>query len=284
MPDIVRSSHVKLYKYVPFDDGARAIIRDGTVKFSSPFEFNDPFDCSPRFNSNSAIEFVRRRPDIIKGAAKISNMSPAKRIQKKEQMIRRLGRKVSGEDFWREAVGNLGVFCLSRNPLNLLMWSHYADKHRGVVIEFNIPVLKDGGAAPASIDMINLLVPLTVTYLRERPEVDFRDTSRINVEKEFLTKGIDWEYEQEERVIDHIRGFGIHQYNRNEVLRSVIAGVNMTKKDREEVRDLITHLNNDQCLSLAVYEARLSTDSYEMYVPGRPDLLPDRSNAGGSGL
>jgi|SRR5580658_5344823 hypothetical protein len=30
-----------------------------------------------------------------------------------------------------------GVLCLSEAPANLLMWAHYADSHRGFVVEFD---------------------------------------------------------------------------------------------------------------------------------------------------
>ncbi|HFM4300322.1 TPA: DUF2971 domain-containing protein, partial [Escherichia coli] len=29
---------------------------------------------------------------------------------------------------------NVACLCLSKNPLNVLMWSHYADKHQGFVV------------------------------------------------------------------------------------------------------------------------------------------------------
>ena len=35
---------VKIYKYVPLSDG-QLIIASGTLKFTKPSEFNDPFDC-----------------------------------------------------------------------------------------------------------------------------------------------------------------------------------------------------------------------------------------------
>ena len=30
-----------------------------------------------------------------------------------------------------------GILCLTSNPDSVVMWSHYADKHRGIVIEFD---------------------------------------------------------------------------------------------------------------------------------------------------
>jgi len=38
---------IKRYKYLPFDIGSLKIITQGTIKFTKPSEFNDPFDCDP---------------------------------------------------------------------------------------------------------------------------------------------------------------------------------------------------------------------------------------------
>ena len=35
------------YKYLPFNEGSLKVITEGTVKFTCPLEFNDPFDCQP---------------------------------------------------------------------------------------------------------------------------------------------------------------------------------------------------------------------------------------------
>lgn len=37
---------------------------------------------------------------------------------------------------------NFGVLSLTRNPLNALMWSHYGDDHRGVVLGFDVDLSK----------------------------------------------------------------------------------------------------------------------------------------------
>ena len=34
-------------------------------------------------------------------------------------------------------INNIGIFSLSKVPDNILMWSHYADSHKGIVLEFD---------------------------------------------------------------------------------------------------------------------------------------------------
>lgn len=38
---------IYLYKYLPFNEGSLCVLTEGTVKFTSPLNFNDPFDCLP---------------------------------------------------------------------------------------------------------------------------------------------------------------------------------------------------------------------------------------------
>ena len=37
-----------LYKHVDATDGSLSIIRNGTLKFTKPQNFNDPFDCNQK--------------------------------------------------------------------------------------------------------------------------------------------------------------------------------------------------------------------------------------------
>ncbi|MES9903809.1 MAG: hypothetical protein ABW168_14180 [Sedimenticola sp.] len=46
------------YKYVPFSEGSLSIIKEGTMKFTPPTEFNDPFDCAPDIDANEYVKHV----------------------------------------------------------------------------------------------------------------------------------------------------------------------------------------------------------------------------------
>jgi hypothetical protein len=60
---------------------------------------------------------------------------------------------------YRERRNSLGVVSLSEDPLQLLMWAHYADEDRGAAIEIDIthPALlpgSDGGERYADIQRV----------------------------------------------------------------------------------------------------------------------------------
>lgn len=78
-----------LYKYVDIGTGINHILNGGTLKFSKPPSFNDPFELSEHFNTE-----VEQTSDAIAHFGYLENF--------------------------------FGILCLTKNPLNILMWSHYA--------------------------------------------------------------------------------------------------------------------------------------------------------------
>ena len=99
------------------------------------------------------------------------------------------------------------VSCFSKNSKSLLMWAHYADKHKGVCIEYERPVSSD------FVDMI---------YSEKRPKLRLESLTRyiaavsvvgkdysqeiqrkmfLEAMEPFITKSKEWEYEQEVRCL-----------------------------------------------------------------------------------
>ena len=93
----------------------------------------------------------------------------------------------------------LGVICLSKNSNQPLMWAHYADSHRGLMIEFD-------NAHPtfnrqrSTEDDFGHLRP--VSYSKLRPELTMQTLDGGNAFEVFaLTKADPWRYEEEIRLI-----------------------------------------------------------------------------------
>lgn len=99
------------------------------------------------------------------------------------------------------------IVSLSTDHKNRLMWSHYADNHRGFCIEydFGADVLKDDGT-----------IVLPVTYSSIRPKIPYetmlfsekqtsRNVNSQNIDERFffsmLTKDEIWSYEKEWRIL-----------------------------------------------------------------------------------
>lgn len=108
-------------------------------------------------------------------------------------------------DVFRSQLHRMGILCLTEHPDNHLMWSHYADSHRGIVLEFDAahPFFDQRTFAEDEFRCLK-----RVTYAEARPSVTLFDPIAdpalvlANVAQEsFYTKGLHWEYEAEWRMV-----------------------------------------------------------------------------------
>lgn len=90
----------------------------------------------------------------------------------------------------RPILAAYGVLCFSRSWRSPVLWSHYADKHSGMCLGFDVPtgILKD-------ILYVKSRFPLTEADLRSGGPTDALR------ERLFCTKFQHWKYEKEVRVI-----------------------------------------------------------------------------------
>jgi len=93
---------------------------------------------------------------------------------------------------WKESINKkYGVLCFSRSWKSPVLWSHYADKHKGICLGFDTPdtllkkVIYKGERLPSDVKK-----ELNEGNLNGRVE-----------EKLLITKFEHWQYEEEERVI-----------------------------------------------------------------------------------
>jgi hypothetical protein len=124
----------------------------------------------------------------------------------------------------QEMAQKFGLLCFSLDWHNPLLWSHYADRHRGLALGFDVDE--------------QILKP--VSYTKNRPVLKKID---IEVANELLfTKYVDWNYEREARIYTSLEDrdpetrlyFG--NFGEQLVLREVIAGP-LCAVTKQELRD-----------------------------------------------
>lgn len=268
---------IRRYKYLPFDEGSLRIITDGTIKFTRPSELNDPFDCSPDVNTDGIEDYLKTRPDILRRAGEALKLSQEQLIKEQPAMINRLKTAAESGMLGQPASDKVGICSLSRDPLNLLMWAHYARYHTGFVVEFDIPLVVADVDSPPTDRFLDWLVPQVVEYEAAKPIVILSDDKDTKTRKQFLIKGEDWRYEQEERVIDYVRGPGIHKYDRATILRSVIAGMKMGNKEYTTLIESVAKVNCELDMAVEIYKAEPAKARFEIVIPSRNDLKPIKS-------
>lgn len=116
------------YKYRPADKFAIALLEDQEIKFSYAEEYNDPFDSKLIINVDSTTDSVLQ----------CLERSPIPEQNKKHIRERIRRGEITGDEYlqlaYKAAERTIMSSCFSGNPDSLLLWSHYADSHKGICV------------------------------------------------------------------------------------------------------------------------------------------------------
>ena len=148
-----------------------------------------------------------------------------------------------------------GLLCFSRNWHNPLLWNHYADRHTGLCLGFDVP---DKHLGP-------------VTYLKERLDIDNEVLHQPNLlppheaTKLLFTKYEHWHYEDEVRTFvtikdrDPEKGMYFAEFSESLQLAKVIVGAN-SEITRQKISDAL----GDLATSVEALKARLAFKSFRV--------------------
>jgi hypothetical protein len=237
-----------LYKYRSVADALR-ILCDRRVKISSARAFNDPFELSPIFvgqieqtnflalilkpESLHALYRQRRPPMSFSEHAAFMHASGEALFALFDQHGTMAFVKNTFEE---DVANNFPMFCLSEPNDDLLMWSHYADCHEGIVLGFST---EGWGPNPRAF--------LPVRYRDKRPEINLNDILSTSdrcfsvYTAAYTTKSKHWEYEGEFRCF-----FGSDPRITSEVakdgseMREIIFGCRCTRENRSVIASAAT--------------------------------------------
>lgn len=192
-----------LYKYLHIDKYSLATLESGQVWCSKPAKFNDPFDSQYSvgiFEEAFTQDRIRELFEHVYGWTKAKQRGRLTDFFLRDGTLRKTIRKRMEQRVEQlRACGDMGVFCLTEDSNNVLMWSHYAKDHKGMCIGFQRTpenALGDDG------------ICLPVTYTNQYLTAD---TIRIFLRKNFSpvthmmrTKSHHWKYEKEWRLFSEV--------------------------------------------------------------------------------
>ena len=243
-----------LYKYLSCPDGdkermewVRQILVEHKFYFASRQSFNDPFDCVIPDLSQIPGTFLKRFVEEFVDR-KFSNASEPEKLQ----MIVRLMSINALEEIrngLQKEVDKAGIVCFSKVRDDILMWAHYADKHKGLCLEF------DGSS--------------NCRFFGEAQPVEYEDYTPIPLHEDnncqmtraILTKSKHWSYEIEYRLFRP--GLAGQKLNYPvELLTGIIFGCMMPEKVRESIKQWV---EQGGC-RIAFFEARLKTAEFGLDI------------------
>jgi hypothetical protein len=256
---------------------AKLTLINRKVRYSAPNLFNDPFDTQTDLhfpfefeelkeptlqrlhdavNSNKPLPNADKHPHawivehFRKNRAKIPLSGSDLRIELMPAIEEGIGQLANSlpkmhQHLRDEFIQTAKIFCVSEVPDDLLMWSHYADNHKGAVIKYRcLPQLDN-----------MLCAAVRVAYQEEMPVMatleEWIDSAfgfcpldhKKMWNKTFATKSIHWAYEKEWRVIvsfeQPLADYTDFKIDPREI-GEVILGCRMLEHDKSEILDLLS--------------------------------------------
>ena len=144
----------------------------------------------------------------------------------------------------------MGIYSLSKTPLDELLWAHYANSHKGFCIEYDLDILlKNDGE--------NHVHSFPVLYSKKPPSIGFweiiRNKQKSMIKKFAFHKSKRWEYEQEHRIVTS--KIGLNSYN-HKALKSIYFGLKISETDKNRITNLL------QFRGINFYQIELEKNSY----------------------
>ena len=187
-----------------------------------------------------------------------------------------------------EDISNLydlaSIACFTETNNNQLMWSHYADSHKGFCVEYDLKLLpKD------SLEVCKHLFPVLygekriINYNLKKLNNELKELREAinkqyvyddieyfnNIIPLFITKGTAWAYEKEWRVIytkkDMYEIDDDVLYSCNipfSCISAVYLGYRIDKEVKENIIEICRRLSKER--NISVFQEILSDDSYEI--------------------
>jgi hypothetical protein len=253
----------RLYHYQSYVEAYLESALRGTVRFSKPRDFNDPWDCKPWFNVPMDASGRERLIEWFDRTAHTRNpdMDAATRAQRTEElrrspaMLSNLVQQAS-QGIEEEMKKRYRIYCLTTKSACPLMWAHYADKHRGICLEFDVW-------------QPDLCSAIKVQYRETYPSFPLDNDDDISI---FYAKSADWRYEDEYRLISEEAAFAFHSETLKThdgfytmppgALKSLIVGALVPSETRSQIKGMVAQLAPD----VIVREARCLSDQYQLEI------------------
>lgn len=303
---------MSLYKYTT-SEVAEFILKTKKVRITQPIAFNDPYDTYPKLNNLFPDEVLKDFYSKILADENIVNQVLDEAVTKEysklspwlksffstfpirkwfnHEAIKRYGsiqnafmekmdfnslKQIIVNHFLSLISSYIGILCFSKINNNLLMWSHYSDSHRGIVLEFD-----ESHPFFRQIDNPSITSIIEIDYTDKRPEIVF-DKFELTLEesleyakKIFFTKAVQWSYEEEFRLVKPIigkeklgnldrNGFDIFVMDfPEECLTGMIFGSKMKK---EKCDQFISIKKDSEFENISFRQAFLDPDKYIIQI------------------
>ncbi len=283
------------------------VLGSSSLRFTQPDYLNDPSEFLPcvdqfisqeRLSSEATLavtsvdldelfdtEFERAWRTLSRQERRSKDKSKTKSLFRKEFDAKRDLLRAQGSEFITSTIGSmdetlrdrfsesmrhkLGVLCLSSTGCSELLWAHYADGHKGFVLQFSSD---DEFFLPDPTDSETLSGAQPVIYGNDRPSLVEIIDEHNRLELYFFRKSIAWAYEEEWRIVRPIAKADDIRNNDGEpvalfrfppkALVAVILGHRATSALAQSIADALA--SNGEYRHVKLLRAEFTKDSYQI--------------------
>ena len=246
---------------------ALKILHENKLCFSSPVEFNDPFDSTFWLQNEGTKEEWEEHLYWIDLDEETVEYMLTYELQNMGENIYKLSNNIHEKPFknQRKFKNHAHILSLSRINNNILMWSHYASNHEGVCLCFKAELKDEKLGFYFDSEFLSLY---EVKYQKNIPKP-------LNVLKPtqnefkyfidfFTTKYIDWEYEKEYRLlVENIakEKKTLKQYEKNS-LEGIIFGLYTPLDSIRQIYEIVSENYSKEYNNVNYYECELVEGKY----------------------
>ena len=227
----------KLYRYRDFNEYSEDNILKGEVHFSFASDFNDPFDAAIKLNFDKIEKELEPKKYIIE---------LVKQIPQRDKLYKCIQKKIF-EEFQKY----IKIACFSEYKDSMLMWSHYANYHKGFCIEYD-----------TSKSELFEKYMLPIIYKKDRYDATkcfLTKNKNIGVNP-VLYKSNVWEYEKEWRMFDYASNF--EEGKDFMVLKDAITAIYLGACMKENEEDRVRRWAKKK--EIVVYKMKLDDETYKL--------------------
>ena len=245
-----------LYTYYNFNKYSLSVLINKEVWFSKPARLNDPFDIDIDFAHRISpsdflymIRFLKSQNGITK--EEYEKYEELERDNPDQKALEEMIIEMNTE--FREDRQNWGVFCMCESPKTILMWSHYADYHRGFCIQF---------VRSPENELGDIERTRPVSYSREYPSPHpfVKNGMERLYDELFFTKAKGWAYEKEWRMLNDKGDIPLPLPGD---ISAIIFGLNMPKEHQKTIKNLMSDDQGIKYLKAIKVENKFELDIIE---------------------
>lgn len=249
-----------LYKFLTLERNNSNIsyalenLKNNNLTFQSPLNFNDPYDSLANVDSQKQFQYFEDSLqlentifesccDLLDDKFKLENNRQYNAQYRKIQVAKNQFEEKTLL-ILTKFLRNFRICCFSETKDSILMWSHYANYHKGICISYNFEELQNNFKSKNFFELyykkhdFNELFP--VYYTKNFPKIDASNTLKTLTQAIF-TKYKDWEYEKEWRILKYNSSFNGKPINDTSTLikvptpNAIYMGCKINLKDKKEL-------------------------------------------------